>query len=96
MPVDFSTVLKGLDKSSSVKNIKMGSTNEKHISAFDQAMTSKSKKQKQTYEVAPAGNAVIMEEQLIKSGQTVMDYNLMANIYQKHVSMIKIALGRSS
>ena len=49
--------------------------------------------QKETYEVAPSGNAVIIEEQLLKAGQNVMDYNLMVNVYQKQVSMLRTALG---
>lgn len=53
----------------------------------------KSEKQDETYEVSLSGNAVIMEEQLIKAGETVMDYNLMSNIYQKHVGMIRTSLG---
>jgi flagellar basal body rod protein FlgB len=35
-----------------------------------------------------------MEEQLIMSGQTVMDYNLMTNLYQKNIRMIQTAIGR--
>jgi flagellar basal-body rod protein FlgB len=54
----------------------------------------KSRKQKETYEVAPAGNAVIMEEQLINANKTNMDYALMTNLYQKNVTMIQTALGR--
>ena len=50
--------------------------------------------QDETYEVAPAGNAVIMEEQLINSNRTVMDYNLMTNVMRKNVSLIQTAIGR--
>ncbi len=94
LPVDFSSVLKSLDKGSGVQAVKVGSTNGKHLPAPDQVLDPKSKKQRETYEVAPAGNAVIMEEQLVNAQQTAMDYNLMANIYQKQVGMIKTALGR--
>lgn len=52
--------------------------------------------QKETYEVAPVGNAVIIEEQLINSQETVMDYNLMGNILRKNIGMINIALGRGA
>ncbi len=94
LPVDFSSVLKSLDKSSGVTAVKVNGTNGKHLPAPDQVLDPKSKKQRETYEVAPAGNAVIMEEQLVNAQQTAMDYNLMANIYQKQVGMIKTALGR--
>ncbi len=89
-PVDFGTVLKGVTAS---KGIQMVSTNAMHVGAGNEVAAAKEGKQKKVYEVAPDGNAVIMEEQMIKSGQTVMDYNLMTSLYQKNVSLIKTALG---
>lgn len=47
------------------------------------------------YETAPSGNSVVLEEQLIKVGQTQMNYQLMSNLYRKHVQMVRAALGRS-
>ena len=51
-------------------------------------------KDKETYEVAPAGNAVVLEEQLMKVTETQGDYRLVTNLYQKHLGMIRTALGR--
>jgi flagellar basal-body rod protein FlgB len=45
-------------------------------------------------ETAPNGNQVSLEDQLTKVGETGMDYQFMANLYRKNVSMIKTALGR--
>lgn len=42
----------------------------------------------------PDGNAVNMEDELIKMSETQMEYATATNIYRKHVSMIKTALGR--
>ncbi len=94
VPVDFNKVLKDVTKSGGVPNVSVETTNSGHmtVGGIDDP---KAKKQKETYEVAPAGNAVIMEEQLIKAGQTVMDYNLMTNLYQKNMGMIRTALGRN-
>ena len=89
-PVDFSTVLKGVTES---KDVKIDSTHAMHMPADGRIADPREGKQRDTYEVAPAGNSVIMEEQLINAGQTVGDYNLMANLMQKHVSMIQIAIG---
>jgi len=50
-------------------------------------------KDKDTYEVAPAGNAVVIEEQLMKVTETQGDYRLVTNLYQKHLKMIKAAIG---
>ncbi len=90
--VDFSTMLKS--KLEGGDHVSVATTDNQHMPAPNQVANVQSKKQKDTYEVAPAGNAVIMEEQLINAGQNVMDYNLMLNVYQKQVSMFRIALGR--
>jgi len=91
VPVDFTKVLSGIIDGNKVR---MDSTNPGHMPKLGAVPDAKSRKQKETYEVAPDGNAVIMEEQLIMSGRTVADYNLMANLYQKHVRMLQTALGR--
>lgn len=49
--------------------------------------------QRDTYEVTPSGNAVVLEEQLVKVQQTQMDYQTMTSLYRKHMNMIRTALG---
>ncbi len=46
------------------------------------------------YESAPAGNAVILEEQMMKVGETTMSHKLTTELYKKHLNMIRTALGR--
>tara|TARA_R110001592_G_scaffold27763_13_gene102729 strand:- start:18997 stop:19389 length:393 start_codon:yes stop_codon:yes gene_type:complete len=90
--VDFSEMLK--DKASGhTAHVSIATTDEQHLGNADATANVKSRKQKDTYEVAPSGNAVIMEEQLMHAGQNAMDYNLMVNIYQKQVNLFRIALG---
>jgi flagellar basal-body rod protein FlgB len=89
-PVDFGTVLKGLGD---MKGVQMVATNAQHVGAQSEVAAAKSAKQKKVYEVAPDGNSVIMEEQMMNSAKTTMDYNLVTSLYQKNVGMIKIALG---
>lgn len=91
-PVDFGAFLKNMDGAKS-QNVRLETTSPQHMLPGGVAGDAKEKKQKETYEVAPAGNAVIMEEQLMNSGQNVMDYNLMTSLYQKHVRMIQISIG---
>jgi len=93
--VDFGNVLKKVTNSGK-STVRLETTDAGHMPPPGDVRIDDPRKQKQTYELAPAGNAVIMEEQLIKSGQTVMDYNLMTNLYQKNISMIKTALGRQN
>lgn len=68
-----------------------------HQSHFAGAMGSaavKSESQTETYETNPAGNGVVLEEQLIKVGQTRHEYSLMTRLYGKQKQMFSIALGR--
>ena len=50
--------------------------------------------QRERFETAPSGNAVVLEEQLIKMAETQMDYQTMTNLYRKHIQMLRTALGR--
>ena len=52
------------------------------------------KPQKDVYERSPDGNSVVLEQQLMKVTETKMDYELMTNLYRKHMGMLKTALGR--
>lgn len=55
------------------------------------AMPQKSQ-QKSVYEVAPAGNAVVLEEQLLKMTETFTDHRFITNLYQKNIDMLKTAI----
>jgi len=55
----------------------------------------RAEEQRKRYEVAPDGNSVVIEEQMVKVAETQMDYQLVTNLYRKHVDMIKTAIGRS-
>ena len=54
--------------------------------------SAKSAPQRDTYETSPAGNAVIIEEQLIKVAKTQTDFQTMINLYRKHMDMFRIVL----
>lgn len=44
------------------------------------------------WEVAPSGNEVTLEEQMIEAADNSRDYRLATNLMQKHVSMLKATL----
>jgi flagellar basal-body rod protein FlgB len=95
--VNFESVLEkieGKNHRAGSFGLSLESTNKAHMLPGGSITNPDEKKQKQTYEVAPVGNAVIMEEQLIKSQETVMDYNLMSSLYQKQVGLLATATGR--
>lgn len=49
-------------------------------------------KQKKPYEVAPAGNSVILEEQLLKMNENYSDHAFVSNLYQRNIMLLKSAL----
>lgn len=89
--VDFGRVLKDVARTN-VLNPE--TTNPMHLPAVGEIADPDRKEQKITYEIAPAGNAVVLEEQMMMSAKNSMDYNLMTTLYQKNVSLIRTALGR--
>tara|TARA_E500000331_G_scaffold158782_1_gene153955 strand:- start:653 stop:1060 length:408 start_codon:yes stop_codon:yes gene_type:complete len=65
-----------------------------HMSLGSESQKYQVEKSRDPYETSPDGNAVILEQQLIKAAKTTADYELMTRLYRKHVGMFKIALGK--
>jgi flagellar basal-body rod protein FlgB len=91
--LDFGSLLDKV-KERGRMNVSLDATDAKHLGAGLNVDDVRNKDQKITYEVAPAGNAVVLEEEMVKSSQNTMDYNMVTNLYTKHVAMMKVALGR--
>ncbi len=60
----------------------------KRIKDFSQEETRK------PYETMPAGNAVVIEEQMHKVSETSMKHKITADLYKKHLTMFRTAIGR--
>ena len=69
-------------------------TSSQHISALRQPERFRNDPRRDQYETAPAGNAVVIEEQLTKVSETQANYRLATNLYSKHLEMIRTALGK--
>lgn len=94
--VNFDSILKQIENKTRTPStsVRLETTQKGHMPPGGELLEANEKKQRHTYEVTPVGNAVVIEEQLIKSQETIMDYNLMSNLYKKQVGMIFTALGR--
>lgn len=46
-------------------------------------------------EVSPSSNSVSLEDEMIKVGQSQMEYEVTTNLYRKHAQLLKLALGRN-
>lgn len=90
-PTDFGRVMKNITKDNSVS---MTSTQAGHMPTPNQVDIGKVRIAKDPYEVAPDKNAVNLEEQLMKSNQTQMDYNLMLSLYRNNIDLMRIANGK--
>ena len=77
-----------------MQTVRMERTSESHIMPVRKPDPFRKDKSKETYETALAGNAVVLEEQLMKVSETQGAYNLATNLYRKHVSMLKMAIGK--
>jgi flagellar basal-body rod protein FlgB len=48
-----------------------------------------------SYETSPDGNSVILEEQMQKVNETTISHRFTIELYNKHLKMLRTALGRS-
>ena len=89
--------LKFVDVLNHVAPIAQARTNAMHLGGTGQPDASiDEQKTKKQYETAPVGNAVVLEEQMVKLADAQSNYQLMTNLYRKHVDLFKMALGRGS
>jgi flagellar basal-body rod protein FlgB len=72
----------------------MASTSAHHLPPTVPQSKLRDEKSKESYEAAPDGNAVVLEEQLFKVSETQANHRLALNLYSKHVTMLKAVLGR--
>ena len=75
------------------RRVQMAATDTKHI-GFNKRQQGdfRSVKDKETYDKSPDKNTVVLEEQLIQVAESRMDYEMMTNLYKKHLGMLKLAL----
>ena len=57
------------------------------IRDFNSAVTTK------PYETSIDGNAIVLEEQMLKLGETGASHELVTELYKKHIGMFRAALG---
>lgn len=87
--IDFGSVMNAAQNRPRIHQV---STNAAHIGANPKVGESEARASKDVYEIAPAENSVILEEQLFKAQETMADYNMMTNLYRKNVGMIKMVV----
>ena len=88
--------LKPLDFGSQVAQagqVRVASTDPAHITGAN-ATGPFASAQNNKYDVRPAGNAVSVEEEMIKVAANQMDYQAAVSLYSRSMSLFKVALGK--
>lgn len=87
-PMDFKSVLQ-----QSKAGLSLAATDVAHLTPRGEQTQAGSAPVRGKYETTPSGNAVVLEEEMMKSTETAGQYQLMSNLYAKHLSLLKIAIG---
>ena len=87
-PPDFLSLAAG-----EARRLDLAATDGRHLTGGSRAPTFREEIQDHTSGTNLQGNAVVIEDQLTKVAETVMEHQLMTTLYRKHVKMIRTALG---
>lgn len=75
--------------------VRAAATDGQHLqTTFSDKTIPGSDEQNAVYEVAPSGNAVDLEEQMVKASDTAMDHGLITSLYRKNVGLLRAAIGQ--
>ena len=97
-PTEFKDMLQNSTSSLSLgaaggmSSTTLSKTNGKHLGVggiSPSTQPSKPEKSKSTYEVSPTKNSVVLEEQLMKMNENMVDHRFITNLYQKNLDMIR-------
>lgn len=88
-PLEFRDMIAGPEE----KNVRISRTNGRHIHVKEIAKY-ETQINRDVRETSPTGNAVILEEEMMKVAETQIQYELTTTLYRKNLGMLKTALGR--
>lgn len=97
-PQDLAPItFEGALASEAPRGVQMARTNMQHIAG---ALTSGTGAYRASsgmgWERTPAGNAVVLQEEMMKVAANQFDHQLASNLYSKSLCLLKTALGRGS
>lgn len=70
----------------------MATTASAHLQPTRTPVDDKARRQRDPYETKPDGNAVVLEEQMNKIGQTSSDYDTVLSLYKKQLGLLQTAI----
>jgi flagellar basal-body rod protein FlgB len=75
--------------------VSLARTERGHMAGIGQSGSPFRTKSEGKYEVRPTGNSVNLEQEMMKVAANQMDYQAVAALYTRSLSLIKTAIGRS-
>jgi flagellar basal-body rod protein FlgB len=82
------------DSAPSITPVRLATTEIGHIAGSDSADAFRTQRAN-GYEIRPTGNAVNLEEEMMKVASNQMDYQAAASLYSRSLSLLKTAIGKS-
>lgn len=79
----------------SYEPLRVATTSPQHMAAAASPAAPDARYLADAYEVAPTGNEVVLEQQMLAIAQNAETHQLALNLYRKHANMVRLALGRS-
>ena len=74
--------------------IRMAATAASHMTGSPRrAVDFKVETERRPFETSPNGNSVVLEEQMAKISETGISHRLTTQLYKKHLSMLRMAIG---
>ena len=67
-----------------------------HFSSFGNGIAGGEAVKASVFETRPSGNAVVLEDEMLKIGQNQSDYQAAASLYQKGIGLLRTAIGRKT
>lgn len=94
-PFRFRAATEAPDGAAGSGRLKMATTAGGHLGGRGAAGAGAAdvRQERRPFETAPAGNAVVLEEQMAKANETAMTHKLVSELYRKHLGMFRMALG---
>lgn len=88
---DFASALKNQSSASVVTT----ATNQQHFSVGSQGADGFGPRSVGAFEITPEGNAVVLEDEMMKVAENQMEYQTATSLYTRSLRLMRTALGRS-
>ncbi|UTW56815.1 flagellar basal body rod protein FlgB [Kordiimonas sp. SCSIO 12610] len=96
---DFSSLVDGLtntqSRMSATSTLALKTSDARHLSAGGTTQGIASASEDKSVEETPDGNAVVLEEEMLKLADNQMQYGLAINLYRKNAGLLKSAIGQN-